>query len=272
MALAHTITSSPHEQRASDSHPLFASVVGEGLSPTGTGRSVTLVTSIVIHTILIAAFLIVPLFTEDVLPVPGDAIRAFFVSPAQLAAPPPPPPPPAPSAASALRRTPAVAVTPPPTSSFVAPVEVPELPPEEDQLSLSGVEGGVPGGVEGGVPGGVVGGIVGGLPAEPPPPPRVVRIGGNITAPKLEHIVRPEYPMLAQQARLKGTVMLEAHVGADGPVKSVRALSGPVLLQDAAIEAVKQWRYRPLLLNGQPVEFIVIVTVSFNFYQQPVVQ
>jgi protein TonB len=135
-----------------------------------------------------------------------------------------------------------------------------------------GVEGGVPGGVEGGVPGGVVGGIVGGLPAEPGPPPRVVRIGGKITAPRLVHVVRPEYPALAQQARLAGIVILEARVGLDGRVKEVKPLRGPPLLLDAAIAAVSQWRYRPLLLNGQPVEFVLTVTVAFNLTGAPGVE
>jgi periplasmic protein TonB len=272
MALAHLIAPPPNRQQTVESHPLFASIVGEGLSPTAAGRSATLATSIAVHAVLIAAIVVIPLFRPDVLPVPSDAIRAFFVSPPQLAPPPPPPPPPAPSAASAVRRAPVTASTPPPVSAFVAPVDVPEELPMQEQLELSGVEGGVPGGVEGGVPGGVVGGIVGGLPAEPPPPPRVVRVGGNITAPKLLRGVRPEYPMLAQQARLKGSVVLEAHVGTDGLVKDVRTMSGPILLQDAAVAAVKQWRYQPLLLNGQPVEFIVIVTVVFNLYQPTVVQ
>ena len=149
---------------------------------------------------------------------------------------------------------------------------MPETPPAPEALELSGVEGGVPGGVEGGVPGGVVGGIVGGLPAEPPPPPRIVRVGGKVTAPRLAQMVPPEYPLLAQQARLKGTVVLEAHVGTEGRVMSVRVLSGQVLLQDAAVEAVRKWRYQPLLLNGEPVEFILIVTVTFNLYQPTVVQ
>jgi protein TonB len=271
MALAHLIVPAPPRQPVTDARPLFANVVGEGLSPTAAGRGTTLATSIAIHAVLIAAIVVVPLFHEEVLPAPGDAVRAFFVTPAQVAPPPPPPPPPAPSVARTLRRAPVAASTPPP-SAFVVPVEVPEELPVEAQLELSGVEGGVPGGVEGGVPGGVVGGIVGGLPAEPPPPPRVVRVGGNITAPKLLRGVRPEYPMLAQQARLKGSVVLEAHVGTDGLVKDLRTMSGPILLQDAAVAAVKQWRYQPLLLNGEPVEFIVIVTVVFNLYQPTVVQ
>jgi protein TonB len=250
-----------------EARPLFESLTGAGLAPTAAGRISTLATSLSIHALLILVIVVVPLlFFEEILPVPGEAIRAFFVSPPQVAPPPPPPPPAPPAGVRALRRAPA-AVLPAEPPKFVAPIEVPEeLPPAEEALDL-GVEGGVPGGVEGGVPGGVVGGIVGGLPAEPPPAPRVIRVGGKITAPKPIHIVRPEYPALATQARLKGVVLLEARVGVDGRVKEVKVLRGLPLLTDAALEAVRQWRYRPLLLNGAPVEFILTVTIGFDLKQ-----
>ena len=113
--------------------------------------------------------------------------------------------------------------------------------------------------------GGVLGGVVGGLPAAPPPaPPAVVRVGGNIRAPKLVHEVHPVYPELAIQARLSSLVILEARVATDGRVESVKVLRGSPLFDEAAMEAVKEWRYQPLLLNGQPTEFIVTVTVAFN--------
>lgn len=129
-----------------------------------------------------------------------------------------------------------------------------------------GIEGGVLGGVEGGVPGGVLGGIVGGLPQtlEAPPPPKVVRVGGSITAPKLVKRVQPEYPQLAAQARLTGLVIIEALVDTHGAVKSVKVLRGAPLFDEPALAAVRQWRYQPLLLNGQPTDFIVVVTVMFN--------
>jgi protein TonB len=256
-----------------DAPPVFASIVGSGLAPTRSGRLSTLAASILFHAVLLIVIVVVPLlFFEEILPVPGDALRAFFVAP--QAAPPPPPPPPAPPAgARALRHAPAAA-RPSEPPQFVAPVEVPEVLPElVDTLDLDAQGGGVPGGVEGGVPGGVVGGIVGGLPSEPVgPPPRVVRIGGKVVAPKLVHAVKPEYPMLAAQARLKGIVILEALVGVDGRVKEVEPLRGQVILVDAAIEAVKQWRYMPLLLNGQPVDFILTVTVNFNLTEAMVTQ
>jgi protein TonB len=146
----------------------------------------------------------------------------------------------------------------------VAPVEVPAQIVPEEGIDL-GVEGGVPGGVEGGVPGGVIGGVVGGLPAEaPPPPPQMVRIGGKLKAPKLLHSVGPVYPELAIQARIRGIVILEAQVGPDGRVMSVRIVQAAPVFEEAAVEAVKQWRYVPLLLNGAPTPFILTVTVNFN--------
>jgi len=219
----------------------------------------TLAISLVAHAGLLLAIVVVPLLYYDVLP-PQDALRTFFVTPLEVAPPPPPPPPPAPGPRSAARAT-----TRPPTviSSFVAPIEMPDEIKPEESLDI-GVVGGVPGGVEGGVPGGVVGGVVGGLPTEPPPPPKVVRIGGQIVAPKLVHRVAPVYPELAVASRLSAIVILECRVDTRGYVRSATVLRGHQLLDEAATDAVKQWRYQPLLLNGEPTEFILTVTIVFN--------
>jgi protein TonB len=222
-------------------------------------RSATLLTSILIHAVLATVIVVVPILLYNSLPEPGDGVRAFFVAPADI--PPPPPPPPPPAAGSRVTRVPA-APRPVEPSAFVAPIEIPEAIVPEEGLDL-GVEGGVPGGVEGGVPGGVLGGVVGGLAQAAPEPPRV-RVGGAIVAPKLLHRVSPEYPQLAAQARVQGLVILEAIVGIDGRVKSARVLRGQPLFDAAAIEAVNQWRYAPLLLNGVPTEFVLTVTVQFN--------
>jgi protein TonB len=147
----------------------------------------------------------------------------------------------------------------------VAPIEAPEGIRREESIDLGlGVEGGVPGGVEGGVPGGVLGGIVGGAMPEAPPTVKVVRVGGNIIAPKMVKRVPLEYPELARAARLSAIVILEALVDTHGVVKSVTVLRGHPLFDEAAVAAVKQWRYRPLLLNGEPTDFIVAVTCRFN--------
>jgi protein TonB len=108
---------------------------------------------------------------------------------------------------------------------------------------------------------------VGGLPQEPPPP-QVVRIGGKIVAPKLVRSVTPVYPQLGVNAHISTIVILEAQVDTHGFVKTVRVLRGNPLFDEPAVEAVKQWRYQPLLLNGQPTEFILTVTVNFSLKPQ----
>ncbi|MSO56703.1 MAG: energy transducer TonB [Acidobacteria bacterium] len=115
---------------------------------------------------------------------------------------------------------------------------------------------------------GVVGGIAGALvteaPPPPPPPPAPVRVGGNIQAPKKVNDVNPVYPPIAQSARVQGVVILEATIGPDGQVQDVRVLRSIPLLDAAAIEAVRQWRYTPTLLNNVPVPVIMTVTVNFT--------
>jgi protein TonB len=128
---------------------------------------------------------------------------------------------------------------------------------------------GVPGGVEGGVPGGVVGGVVGGLPEAPPPPPppppqQPVRVGGNIRTPTKTRDIKPVYPPIAQSARVQGVVIIEATIGADGRVKDAKVLRSIPLLDQAALDAVKQWQFTPTLLNGVPVPVIMTVTVQFT--------
>ena len=217
--------------------------------------------SVVLHSLLIGAVAVIPLIFYDAIP-DQDALRTFFVSPLEIQPPPPPPP-------AGTRR--AVKAPPRPVevqaSGFIAPIEVPsEIRPEEG-LDL-GVPGGVAGGVEGGVPGGVVGGVVGGLPlsTQAPPPPAVapVRVGGHIRAPVKIKDARPQYPKLAEAARVQGTVILECTISPRGTVTAVKVLRGIPLLDDAAIDAVRQWVYTPTLLNGVPVPVIMTVTVNFQ--------
>lgn len=226
-----------------------------------THQTKTMPVSFALHGIAAAVIVIVPILATDQLPESASAVRAFFVEPMAAPAPPPPPPPPAPRAASAPRVQPQQVVQ---TSQFVAPVEVPQEIRPEEGLDL-GVEGGVPGGVEGGVPGGVVGGVVGGLPDAPPPPQAAaVRVGGQIKEPKKLKNVAPAYPDIAKQARVAGVVILECTISPQGKVSDVKVLRGIPLLDQAAIDAVKQWVYTPTLLNGVPVPVIMTVTVNFK--------
>jgi protein TonB len=219
--------------------------------------------SVVLHSLLIGALALVPLLYYDAIP-DHEALRAFFVTPLEVQPPPPPPPPPPAGARPAAKAAPRALTEPP--SGFVAPIEVPnEIRPAEG-LDL-GVPGGVPGGVEGGVPGGVVGGVVGGLPlSAAPPPPAVapIRVGGQVKAPVKIKDVSPPYPKLAEAARVQGTVILECVISPRGRVTDVKVLRGVPLLDQAAIDAVRQWVYTPTLLNGVPVPVIMTITVTFQ--------
>ena len=101
-------------------------------------------------------------------------------------------------------------------------------------------------------------------PPPPPPPPPPVRVGGQIKAPVRVKNVNPVYPSIAQSARVQGVVIIEATIGADGSVQNARVLRSIPLLDQAAMEAVKQWQFTPTLLNGVPVPVIMTVTVQFT--------
>jgi protein TonB len=254
-------------------------------------RNMTLPVSIAVHVVVLIAVIVVPLMSWGELPDPDKgAVRAFFVEAAP--APPPPPPPPAPPKAAALKprvERPVVKVqTPTEVPKFTAPIETP--PKIEDPGvdlggsdlgvaggEVGGVQGGVVGGVQGGVEGGVVGGVLGGVPEPaalppPPPPPTTqpaapkgpVRVGGQIKEPSKVRNVPPSYPDIAKQARVQGVVVLEAVISPSGAVTNVRVLKGVPLLNDAAADAVRQWRYTPTMLNGQPVSVVMTVTVNFR--------
>ena len=207
-----------------------------------------------------------------------QTMRAFVVE-APPSPPPPPPPPPPPRPTTAGPRASVKAV--PTTGQFAAPVAAPSAIAPEQLIARDESIVGALGGVEGGVPGGITGGIVGGIvsPAPPPPPPpplplpsapaarAPVRIGGQVTAPALLHRVEPIYPDVAALAHLSGIVILEAVVNTDGCVESVKILrSRHPLLDKASEDALLQWRYSPLVLNGVPSSFVL--TVTFNFSVQ----
>ena len=246
--------------RSSHSPILFQSLVLTQPERNTGRKSTTLAVSVALHTALVLAVAILPLLFYDALP-DQEALKAFFVTPLEVVPPPPPPPPPSAAARAVVRPAPRIVTQQ--TQGFIAPIEVPaEIKPEES-LDL-GIDGGVEGGVEGGVPGGVVGGVVGGLPQAPPPPARIVRIGGQIAPPKKVRNVDPIYPDLALASRVTAVVILDAEVDTRGYVRKVAVRQGHPLFDAAAMTAVKQWRYQPLLLNGEPTAFILTVTLQFN--------
>jgi protein TonB len=225
--------------------------------------------SIVGHAVALTLVVVLPvMYATDRLPL-VPTMMAFVATPP---APPPPPPPPAP--ARPAGRQPAQTRPPAPvtTGAFAVPLEAPAaIMPEPPGALDYGGEGGVEGGIEGGVAGGIVGGLVAAPPPPPPPPPPPaskpvipVRIGGNLSAPALVKRVEPIYPDVALMAKVGGMVILEAVVGADGSVESVKILRSVKFLDNAALDAVKQWKYSPLILNGVPTPFILTVTLNFH--------
>lgn len=74
----------------------------------------------------------------------------------------------------------------------------------------------------------------------------------------------PQYPAIAKAARIQGTVVLQATIAKTGLIQNLRVISGPPMLQQAAVDAVRSWRYKPYLLNGQPVDVETTINVVFN--------
>jgi protein TonB len=125
------------------------------------------------------------------------------------------------------------------------------------------------GGVVGGVPGGSAGGVIGGLISSAAPPPKVaapqkLRISSGVALGNKISGADPAYPQMAKIAHVQGDVILQATISKNGTITNLRAVSGHPILIQAAMDAVKEWRYRPYLLNGEPVEVETTITVKFH--------
>ena len=160
---------------------------------------------------------------------------------------------------------------------FVIPTRVPVGVADGPEMVLAQAPSLAGGGSEG-IPGGLDVPGIGRPPAiaaappiekkkEPAPEPKQLRIGGDVMEAKLVKRVMPSYPPLARQARIAGTVRLEGVIARDGRVVNLQVHSGHPLLIAAAVDAVRQWVYRPTLLNGQPVEVIAPIQVHFTLSQ-----
>jgi protein TonB len=150
------------------------------------------------------------------------------------------------------------------------PLEIPKyvaMVREEEAPSGSTMEvrGSVPGGLPNGVPNSGITTIIRDVPvAVPKIAAQKVRVSSGVAQGLLVHQVTPQYPTLARQARIQGTVILQAVIGKDGTVQNLRVLSGHPMLVQSAIDAVRQWRYKPYYLNGEPVEVDTQINVNFT--------
>src|SRR5271165_381389 len=228
-----------------------------------TKRGLTTTISVAFQLGLIAVMVLIPLLFTEALP--KTQLMTFLV------APPPPPPPPPPPAAAPVKIVKQVQTdiingqlrTPTKIPEKVQMIKEEEAPPPVS--TMAGVVGGVPG-AAGGQMGGVIGGIINSTPIAVPKvaTPQRVRVSQGVTQGLLVRKVNPTYPPLARQARISGTVVLRAVISKDGSIENLTLVSGHPMLAPAAIDAVKQWKYKPYLLNGEPVEVDTEVQVNFT--------
>jgi protein TonB len=244
--------------------PLFTDCL---LEPAGWQRSQrkwSAAISWTVQILLLGIALLIPLLFTEALPT--QQLVTF------LLAPPPPPPPPTPDVPVAAPAKPVIGEIV--SSRLVAPTKIPdrvrmikeeEAPPAANVGVIGGVAGGVPGGQLGGVLGGIIGStLIHSTVVQALAPPKRVRISQGVSAGMLINQIVPEYPSIAKTARVEGTVRLNAWITKDGSIERLTVLSGNPLLVNAAIDAVKQWRYKPFLLNGEPVQ--VETSIEVNFY------
>ena len=225
-----------------------------------------------IHGVIVAVVMILPFFLTQ-------AIDPYKFELTYLAAPGLTPVPPPPAAAAVQRPLPKRVV--PVTAKLTMPIAIPKIIPKvtENEVAeappdvVASLPGGVLGGVPGGQIGGVLGGILGGTAASPsapqpvaaaPVPSGPLQLGGEVKPPRKIYAPAPQYPILAQQAKIEGVVEIDAIIDKDGNVVKERAINGPALLIAAALEAVKRWKYQPTYLNGVawPIELTIDVTFT----------
>ena len=213
----------------------------------------------IVQLLILGVLVLIPLIYTSALP--KAMLSTLLVAP-----PPPPPPPPPPAAVKTIVKPVARLIQ---SGKLMQPRAIPkevavfkeaELPPDVvNNSNQNGIFGGIPGGGSS---------MFGSAPAAPPPPkpatPSRIKQGGNVTAASLINQTRPVYPALARQARIQGNVVLHAIIDKDGKVAQLEVISGHPLLVQAALDAVRQWRYKPTLLNGDPVEVDTTITVTFT--------
>jgi len=231
-----------------------------GKLKTKRGRTTTV--AFIIEVMILIVMVLIPLIFTEALP--RTQLMTFLVAP-------PPPPPPPPPAAAPVKVVKVIQTdivngelrTPTKIPQKVQMIKEDEAPPP---VMSSGVVGGVPGGVPGGSMGGVIGSVLSSTPVAVPKiaTPQRVRVSQGVSQGFLVRKVNPNYPPLARQARIQGVVILQAVISKDGNIENLQLISGHPMLAPAAIEAVKQWKYKPYLLNGEPVEVETQVQVNFT--------
>jgi len=238
---------------------MLTSLLDDALWADHSRRGWTTLASFALQTLAVGGLLLLPLLYTQALP--QLQLMAALVAPT---------PPPAPAAAP-----PAQATTAPTSNMIGEHLLMPQsIPPTIANLSDVGPPPELPSGP--GVPGSIgfpgaqnpvwnsIGAGMNPLPLSPPVPTnRPLRVS-RVMEGNLIHRVQPQYPRLARQARIQGSVVLRAIISREGRIENLQVISGHPLLVPAALDAVRQWRYRPFLLNDQPVEVETQVTINFT--------
>jgi protein TonB len=206
-----------------------------------------------------ALILTIPLLHPETLPMP-------HILPATLAPPraPVPPPPPIhlePRAPTAAASAPTTVQTTPLVTRFLHPTGPAVADPAMPVANLGNTDTSLPPGINSSAPASphvTIGPSTTGASSKPLAISRGVS-EGHLIAP-----IRPEYPQIARITHTEGTVVIEAIISQTGTIESTRVLSGPPMFQRAALDAVRQARYRPFLLNGQPTEVQTTITINFR--------
>jgi protein TonB len=236
-------------------HDLFGEVVVRSASRTALRRVLT-ICSVALHAFIISAVAIGQLFAVGPLPTPRRPLAFEEVQMVRLVDVELPVPP---------RRSIAPAAD---VSLNAAPTVVPEGIAAETGLeneksgaerseAFVGIERGI-GSVD------AIGTVERIAPLPPPPQPKPVRLHEGMQPPRKIVDAQPAYPEIAQRARVEGIVIIEAVIDTRGNIDSARVLRSLPLLDGAALDAVRQWKYTAALLNGVPVPVIVTVTVTFK--------
>jgi protein TonB len=212
--------------------------------------------ALVLNCAVVVGLILWPLMHLESLP--KNLMATLLVAPSPPPAPPPPPPPQAPQPKVQVQTV----------DPFQAPSKIPktvkmvkEDPPPPTNAGVAGMEGMGSGGA--------IGGILGGMGNEPAPvvkaaTPKKIAISSGVMTGLKTGGVNPTYPAIARAARISGTVVLQATISKTGTIENLHVISGPPMLTQSALEAVRTWRYKPYQLNGEPVEVETTVNVVFN--------
>jgi periplasmic protein TonB len=236
---------------------MFDDLVESTAAKKKTNKGWAVILSGLVQTFILGILILIPLIYTEALP-------KAMLSTLLIAPPPPPPPPPPPAPVKVIVKPVARLIQ---SGKLMQPRAIPkevavfkeaELPPDViNPAQTNGVFGGIPGQ-----------GLMASGPAIPPPPkaaaPSRIKQGGQVTAASIITQTRPLYPALARQARIQGNVVLHAIIDKEGKVAQLEVISGHPLLVQSALDAVKQWRYKPTQLNGDPVEVDTTITVTFT--------